>query len=136
VAVRVDTYPDRTFSGQLTYVSDLIDPQTRTAKVRCVVANADGALKLDMFARVAIPTAERRQGIAVPQAAVQHVANAPIVFVRESATTFARRDVTLGATADGRVEVLKGLRTGEVVVSYGSFYLKTALLRDLLGEGD
>ena len=136
VAVRVEAYPDRVFSGQLTYVSDLIDPQTRTAKVRCVVANADGALKLDMFTRVAIPTAARRQGLAVPQAALQTGGNGPIVFVGESATTFARPDVTLGAVADGQVEVVKGLHAGDVVVSFGSFYLKTALLRELIGEGN
>jgi membrane fusion protein, heavy metal efflux system len=136
VAVHVDAYPERVFNGTLTYVSDLIDPQTRTAKVRCVVPNGDGALKLDMFTRVAIPTAERRQGLAVPRAAVQTVGNMPIVFVRESATTFARRDVTLGAEADGRVEVLKGLKAGDVVVSEGSFYLKTALLREQIGEAD
>lgn len=136
VAVRVDAYPERVFNGRLTYVSDLIDPQTRTAKVRCVVPNGDGALKLDMFTRVAIPTAERRQGLAVPRASVQTVGNTPIVFVRESATKFVRRDVTLGAEADGRVEVLKGLKTGDVVVSEGSFYLKTALLREQIGEAE
>ena len=82
VAVRVDAYPDRPFTGKLTYVSDLIDPQTRTAKVRCVVPNADGALKLDMFTRVAIPTAERPGGTGRARGAVQTVGNTPIVFVR------------------------------------------------------
>lgn len=136
VSVRTDAYPERAFTGRLTYVSDVIDPQTRTAKVRCVVPNDDGALKLDMFARVAIPTAQRREGLAVPQAAVQTLGNVPVVFVRQSATRFVRRDVTLGAVADGSVEVLKGLQSGDVVVSYGSFFLKTALLKEQIGEGD
>src|SRR5690606_31030077 len=49
--VRVDAYPDQTFAGRVTYVSDLIEPQTRSAKARVVVDNPGAALKLAMFAR-------------------------------------------------------------------------------------
>lgn len=132
--VNVDTYPDRSFKGRLTYVGDTIDTKTRTAKLRCVIDNADNALKLDMFARVNIPTNERREAVAVPAAAVQHVDNQPVVFVRQSATRFERRDVKLGATGGGLVEILDGVKPGETVVGDGSFYLKTALLRERIGE--
>ena len=133
VAVKVETYPDRTFSGRLTFIADLIDPKTRTAKVRCVVENGDGALKLDMFARIAIPTKDQRQSVVVPQVAVQQVDNQPVVFVRRTGTQFERRDVRLGSTAGDFVEVLDGVKAGEVVVAAGSFYFKTALLRERIG---
>ena len=136
VEVRVDAYPDRVFRGALTYVSDVIDPKTRTAKVRCVVTNPDGLLKLDLFATVIIPTNERRQSVVVPVAAVQQVDNQPVVFVRKTESQFERRKVTVGQTAGGVVELLDGVRSGEEVVAAGSFYMKTALLRDRLGEGD
>lgn len=134
VSVRVEAYPDRVFPGRLTYVSDLIDPKTRTAKVRCVVANADSVLKLDMFARISIPTRDRRSAVLVPAAAVQQVGGQSVVFVRQSPTQFARRDVGLGGSAGDRIEILSGLRAGEPVVGAGSFYFKTALLRGQIGE--
>ena len=134
VAVKVETYPDRSFTGRLTFIADLIDPKTRTAKVRCVVANGDGALKLDMFARIAIPTKDQRQAVVVPQVAVQQVDNQPVVFVRRTATQFERRDVRLGASSGDLVEILDGLKAGETVVAAGSFYFKTALLRERIGE--
>lgn len=134
VTIHVDTFPDRTFTGRLTYVSDVIDPKTRTAKVRCVVPNPDGALKLDMFAKVSIPSRERRKGIVIPQAAVQQIENQPVVFVRQSDTRFERRNVQLGTTGGGSVEVVSGLKPGERIVGDGSFYFKTALLRERIGE--
>lgn len=134
--ITTDAYPDRRFAGSLTYVSDLIDPKTRTAKVRCVVDNRDNLLKLDMFASVTIPTNERRQAIVVPVAAVQQVDNQPVVFVRKTPSQFERRRVTVGQTAGGVVEILSGVRAGDEIVGSGSFYLKTALLRDRIGEGD
>lgn len=133
VTVRVEAYPDREFRGRLTYLSDLIDPQTRTAKVRCVVPNADGALKLEMFTSVTIPTTERRQAIMVPVAAVQQIDGRPVVFVRQSPTRFARRDVRLGISAGEVQEVVAGLAPGEAIVANGSFYLKTALLSERIG---
>ena len=134
VSVRVETYPDRVFPGKLTYVSDLIDPKTRTAKVRCVVANADSALKLDMFARISIPTTDQRSVVVVPAAAVQQVGGQSVVFIRQKPTQFVRRDVQLGGSAADRVEIVSGLQAGEPVVGAGSFYLKTALLRGQIGE--
>lgn len=132
--LRVEAYPGRVFSGRLTYVADLIDPQTRSAKARVEVANADTALKLAMFARISLPTVDARDGLLVPVEAVQSIDNQPVVFVRQSDTRFARRDVTLGATAGGFVEVRSGLAAGDPIVGAGSFHLKTALLRDRIGD--
>ena len=134
VAVQVETFPGRTFSGRLTYISDLIDPQTRTAKVRCVVQNPDGSLKLDMFARVSIPTVETKEAVMVPVAAVQQIGGDQVVFVQQAPSRFERRPVQLGPTAGEVVEVLSGVKAGERIVSAGSFYLKTALLRETIGD--
>lgn len=136
VDIRVDAYPDKVFRGALTYVSDVIDPKTRTAKVRCVVPNPGGLLKLDLFATVIIPTNERKQSVVVPVAAVQQIDNQPVVFVRKTEGQFERRKVTTGQTTGGVVEILDGVRAGEQIVADGSFYLKTALLRERIGEGD
>lgn len=134
VEIKVDAYPDRTFSGRITHVSDLIDPASRTAKVRCVVDNQDGALKLDMFAKVALGTGDQRQALAVPADAVQEVDNASVVFVRLGPTRFERRTVQDGRRVGNVVEILGGLEAGQQVVGKGSFYLKTALLRERIGD--
>ena len=134
VSIKVDAYPDRTFTGRITHVSDIIDPASRTAKVRCVVENRDGALKLDMFAKVVLGTAEERQALAVPSDAVQQVDNQSVVFTRQTATRFERRIVQIGRRSGDLVEILGGLEEGQMVVGKGSFYLKTALLRERIGD--
>ena len=72
----------------------------------------------------------------MPAAAVQQVDNQPVVFVRESERRFMRRDVTVGVTVGDRVEIRAGLASGAIVVTAGSFYLKTALLRERIGGGE
>lgn len=134
VKIRLDAYPDRSFTGRITYISDTIEVSTRAAHVRCVVRNPQFMLKLGMFARVTIPTNERISTLAAPIDAVQHIDGQPVVFVRTGPTSFERRDVALGSTADGLVEVVSGLTTGESIVSTGSFYLKTALLHERIGH--
>lgn len=134
VAITVDAYPDRVFTGRITHVSDLIDPTTRTARVRCVVENKDGALKLDMFAKVMLGTREDGQALAVPADAVQQVEGQAVVFTQESATRFVRHVVQIGRRSGDLVEILSGVDEGQRVVGKGSFYLKTALLRELIGD--
>lgn len=134
VAIQVDAYPNRVFTGRITYVSDTIEMSTRAAHVRCVVRNHDKALKLGMFTRVSIPTNEKVSALVAPVDAVQQIDGQSVVFVRTGPTTFERRDVRLGSTADGRVEVVGGLNPGETIVSTGSFYLKTALLHERIGH--
>jgi cobalt-zinc-cadmium efflux system membrane fusion protein len=134
VVISVDAYPGRVFTGRLTYVSDQIDPRTRTASVRCVVDNADGALKLDMFARVTIPVGDVREALAVPMDAVQQIDGQTVVFERQSDTRFVRRNVQTGIAAGADVEIVSGVEPGVEVVSSGSFYLKTALLRERIGD--
>ena len=133
VNIRVDSYPDRVFVGRLTYIADTIDPQSRTVKVRCVVPNRDGALKLDMFAKVSVPTTDSHKTLLVPASAIQQIESQSVVFVRQSPSRFERRFVEVGVSAGDVVEIKSGIRDGEIVVGAGSFYLKTALLRERIG---
>jgi cobalt-zinc-cadmium efflux system membrane fusion protein len=132
--IHVDTYPDQAIAGQVTYISDALDPQTRTAKVRCEVANASLRLKLDMFATVQLPTTFSRRALAVPAGAIQQLDGKTVVFVRRGQTQFETREIRPGKTVNGRVEVLAGLREGEDVVIIGSFHLKSIVAGKNLGE--
>ena len=69
--ITVDTYPNQPFEGKVAYISDVLDPQTRTAHVRCEVANHDLRLKTDMFANIELPTKFSKQALAVSESALQ-----------------------------------------------------------------
>jgi membrane fusion protein, heavy metal efflux system len=131
----VDTYPHQTFVGKVTYISDFLDPRTRTARVRCEVPNADMRLKLEMFASVNLPTNFSRRTLTVPAAAIQEVDDKRVVFVRKSDTEFEARAVSAGAAVRDLVEITQGLREGELIVKAGAFHLKSVLAaKDLVEE--
>jgi cobalt-zinc-cadmium efflux system membrane fusion protein len=135
-AIRVDAYPDERFTGSVVAIGDVIDPQTRTAAVRCDVANPNSLLKLDMFATVELPTGSAQPALAVPTDAVQNYEGKSVVFVRASATRFEVRPVELGRTVGAAAEVTRGVRAGDSVVTRGAFQVKSALLAKELGEKD
>lgn len=131
--IAVDSYPKEHFSGQITYVSDFLDPASRTAKVRCVVNNRDGRLKLEMFANVEVPAGGVRKALAVPREALQKLESDEVVFVEKDGGRFEKRVVQPGEAGEGWVELVKGVNKGEKVVTKGSFYVKSALLREQIG---
>jgi cobalt-zinc-cadmium efflux system membrane fusion protein len=134
VQVRVPSYPDQTFAGKITHVADVIEPKTRTARVRCLVGNVSGLLKLEMFATVEIPVGQTSPVLAVPSSAIQHIEGRPVVFIRGSQAEFYKREIETGTESEGYTEILFGLKQGEPIVTHGSFVLKTAFLKHLIGE--
>ena len=136
VNITVNAYPGQIFPGRITYLSDTLDPQTRTAKVRCEVANPQGQLKLEMFATIQIPTGAKQETLMIPASAVQQIDNESVVFVKVDETKFEKREVELGAQSDGWVEVREGLKAGDKVVAAGAFMLKSHLKKEEFGEED
>jgi membrane fusion protein, heavy metal efflux system len=135
-SITVDTYPDEQFFGKVAYVGDILDPQTRTVKVRCEVGNSARKLKLDMFAKVMLPTKLNREALAIPSEAIQQIEGKNVVFVRKGGTTFEPRNVTIGETVQNTTEIISGLEKGESVVTRGAFHLKSIVLGKELGEGE
>ena len=135
--VTVDAYPGETFTGRITHISDVLDPNTRTAKVRCEVANRDGRLKHQMFATLAIPVSATHNALAVPARAVQDIDGVPTVFVRVDEERFEPRPVRIGISMGDQVEVIEGLKRGDAVVTGGALMLKSRLkLRVEAEEGE
>jgi cobalt-zinc-cadmium efflux system membrane fusion protein len=132
--VTVDTYPNQSFEGKVAYISDVLDPQTRTARVRCELTNRDLRLKTDMFANIELPTKFSKQAIAVPAGALQEVEGKNVVFIRRSQTQFEKREVDKGVTVNNQTEIISGLKPGEPVVTQGAFHLKSILAGGELGE--
>jgi cobalt-zinc-cadmium efflux system membrane fusion protein len=121
--VTLNAYPGRSWMGRVGVIADVIDPATRTLKVRVVLANPDVTLKPNMFATVWLLRATT-QGIEIPAAAVIREGAKSYVYVAAAADRFERREVTLGRTENDQVQVLTGLKAGEVVVSDGALLLR------------
>lgn len=132
--ITVDTYPDRDFTGNVTYIGDILDPQTRTTRVRCEVANPGVALKLDMFASVRLPTTFSRRGVAAPNSAIQQWEDKSFVFVQTAPTLFVAREISPGKIINGATEIISGLKQGESIVVNGSFHLKSIVRSKQLGD--
>lgn len=121
--VTLNAYPARSWMGRVEVVSDVIDPATRTLKVRVVLANPDLTLKPNMFATVWLRRGTA-QGIEIPATAVIREGAKSYVYVGTAAGRFERREVTLGRMESDQVQVLTGLKAGEVVVSDGALLLR------------
>ncbi len=114
--------PRRSWRGPVAYVDPLIDPKTRTLKVRIDVANADGALKPDMFANVLL---RRDLGVSlfVPESAVLATGDRQLVFVDLGDGRLEPREIATGERAQGGYAVVSGLAEGERVVTSANFLI-------------
>ena len=121
-AVAKVTLPDTGESFQAT-VSDVlpgVDAATRALKVRLVASNPGFKLRPDMFVNVDVPVSIP-PGLSVPADAIVDSGLARQVFVQTSPGNFEKREVEIGWRFDDRVQIVKGLREGEMVVSAGTF---------------
>jgi len=126
--VYVAAWPGRAFAAKVTFVGDAINPKTRRVTVRCQVPNPGGLLKPEMYARVALGESAPRPMVVVPEKSIQEMDGKPHVFVAGAKGRFEKREVSLGASSDGLVEVRSGVAAGEKVATEGSFLLKSQLL--------
>ncbi len=113
VALRVDAFPDRVFTGTVRYISASVRPETRSLTVEATVPNADGALRPGMFATATIDLGGTRQGVAVPAAAVLREAGVSRVFVVKPDGTIEERVVSVVESDGATVTVSEGVRAGE-----------------------
>lgn len=131
VRVRVSALPDRTFDGQLTFVSATVNPATHTVQVRMDVPNADRKLKPSMLATMEF-TNHTVKRMVIPLAAVVREDNSEHVFVQKETNTFTLRKVTLGHEAGNNRVSIEGLRDGEKIVTDGAFHLNNERSRRAL----
>jgi membrane fusion protein, heavy metal efflux system len=134
VTVTVDAYPGRTFVGRVAYIPDQIDPRSGIARVRCEVPNPDGALRANMFVTANINSPLGRDGIIVPDSALQDIDGKPVVFTPAGPGHFDRHFVRLGLRSGGFTEIVEGLTAQATVVTDGSFWLKTALIHSSIPD--
>src|SRR5437867_2974201 len=113
--ITVDALPGRAFRGSVTFIYPQLDQKTRTLTARVAVENVDGAMRPGMYATAALATAGRR-GVSVPLEAVLPTGTKDIVFVNRGDGWFMPRVVRVGLRGDSVVEIVDGLKRGDVVV--------------------
>ena len=121
------SYPDRIFTGKIVLVGPTLDPQSRTVEVWVRLANPQGLLKPNMFARASIVLKRNEGALAVPNAAIIEANGEKFVFVRQ-AGKFDRVEIATGAGDDEYTEVTDGLVPGDEVVTQGSREIYTLWL--------
>ncbi|MFT5442161.1 MAG: membrane fusion protein (multidrug efflux system) [Myxococcota bacterium] len=118
VQVSVGAYPDRSFEGRVTFVSPTVDPATRTLRIKAEIANADGALRPGLFARVTLGLNRREAVHLLPVDAVVRRASGSHVFRMGKDERVEQVAIDLGAQSGQRIEVI-GLAVGDVIVHRG-----------------
>lgn len=120
--VALDAYPGKVWPGKVTFVADVVEPDSRRDKVRIAFANSDMALKPNMFATVTLKGAEKAQ-VLVPTSALLMNNDRTTVFVATGDWTFERRVVELSLEEGLEVAISSGVKPGEQVVVKGGILL-------------
>jgi membrane fusion protein, heavy metal efflux system len=122
--VRVEAYPDVAFAAAVAAIGDVVDPNSRTIKVRAWVDNASHKLKPEMFARLHIDISEGKEFISVPKEAVLEIDGKEFVYIAQLNGTYMKQEVKVGSASDDRLRILHGLKPGDRVVTKGAVLLK------------
>ncbi len=122
--VNVEAYPGRDFPAVVASVGDLVDPNTRTIKVRAWVSNEDHKLKPEMFARLKIDVGDAASFLSLPKEAVLEVDGKHYVYLEHPDNRFERQEVRVANLSPDRVRIVEGLIPGQRVVVKGAVLIK------------
>ena len=132
-AVQLSYLPGEVFTGKAIYIYPYLDPNTRTAKVRFEFPNPHGKLKPEMYANVEIKVHLGRK-LAVPEGAIIDTGLRQMAIIDKGSGYFEPREVKVGAKVDNYYEVIKGLKTGEKVVTSANFLIDSeSRLKEAMG---
>jgi membrane fusion protein, heavy metal efflux system len=116
--IRLNAYPDRVFRGVAQDISRVLDPNTRSAKVRVVLRNPDGSLRPGMFAVATFRSRRSHSRLVVPGTAIMRLQDKDWIFRKEGDRRFRRIEVhVLGEGGGGMVEIQDGLKTGDQIIA-------------------
>jgi cobalt-zinc-cadmium efflux system membrane fusion protein len=126
VEVQVLALPERSFRARITYVAPALDPATRRRAVRAEIANPDGLLTPEMFARFSIISGGETSAPAVPESGVIYEGSEARVWIVADDGSLALRKIRVGRFSNGQLEVLEGVTAGERVVASGALFIDRA----------
>jgi cobalt-zinc-cadmium efflux system membrane fusion protein len=123
VQITLDAFPGESFRGRVTLIGDVVDPQSRTVKVRAEMANPMGRLKPEMFGTIQLAEQTETRPT-VPTAAVISAEGQALVWRETGTGVFLRTPVTTGVQTNGRIAILSGLTASDRVVVDGVMLLQ------------
>ena len=113
-----NAYADRVYHGKVADISRVLDPTTRSAKVRIVLPNRDRSLRPGMFAVATFRSGKLQSRVVVPSTAVMRLQDKDWIFRKDGAHQFRRTEIhALGETPDGMQQIREGVSAGEEVVA-------------------
>jgi Cu(I)/Ag(I) efflux system membrane fusion protein len=122
----LQSLPGKTFSGRISFINPILDPATRTAKVRVETANPGMELKPEMYANALIdaPLKQYNNEVVIPKSAILWTGKRSIVYVKQPDTetpSFLLREIELGPSLGDAYVVLSGINDGDEIVTNGAF---------------
>jgi cobalt-zinc-cadmium efflux system membrane fusion protein len=116
--LRLNAYPESIYHGKIADISRVLDPTTRSAKVRIVLTNHDGSLRPGMFAVATFHSRKTQVRVVVPSTAVMRLQDKDWVFRREKAGEFRRVEVrTRAESAGGEQQIQVGVKAGDELIA-------------------
>jgi membrane fusion protein, heavy metal efflux system len=116
--IRLNAYPNRIYHGRVADISRVLDPATRSAKVRIVLPNRDGSLRPGMFAVATFHSRKSQPRIVVPATAILRLQDKDWVFRKDGPQQFRRVEVhAQGESSDGLQQIQDGLNDGQEIVA-------------------
>lgn len=122
VDIASQSYPGKTFSGNISFIYPFLDPKSRTVKARVEMANKGMELKPDMFVK-AIIKLPLGSAIIVPVTAVLDSGKRQTVWVESQPGMFEPREVQVGERTDDKIQILSGLKAGDMVAVSGAYLI-------------
>ena len=130
--ISLEAYPDAVFAATVTHVSPVLDVNARTKEIVLTFDENDTRINAGMFGKVKLYTLDYGGAVALPSDAVVTKGDKPYLYVVKSDDTVEQREITLGQSVDGIVQVLSGIEEGErVVVEGGQVLSNGAKVRDI-----
>ena len=119
LGVTVDAFPGDTFAGEVVAIDPVVDPGSRSARLRAQIPNPDGRLKPGQFAKVQLDTGtDNAQALLVPEQALMQDGDTRFVYTVVDGKA-SKAVVRTGARVPGMVQVVEGLKAGDVVITAG-----------------
>ncbi|MCU1324102.1 MAG: putative Co/Zn/Cd efflux system rane fusion protein [Acidobacteriaceae bacterium] len=116
--IRLTAYPDKVLNGTVSDIGAVLDPTTRTAKVRIQVDNSARTMRVGMFATATLHGQKAETRMVVPASAVLHLQDRDWVYVPLGNGQFRRTEVHAGVMVDGGgQEIVSGLGAGQQVIA-------------------
>ena len=122
-SLKVDSYPEESFEGKISKVSEVVEPSTRTLPIEISIPNQGYRLKSGMFCRINIIASKIENALVLPQDALVRELGANYVFTVQDHTA-KKKKVSLGAQEDSRVQILDGVSEGDNIIIFGQQGLK------------